>query len=93
MFQTSCSFNYFIRLCLECSCNQVGSYGNDCQNITGQCSCKPNVIGRICSDCAENTFNFGSGNGCELCQCNMPGSVSQQCNVVSGQVVDCSLAW
>ena len=66
-------------------CDLVGSFGNDCQNITGYCSCKPNVIGRMCNKCAENTFNFESNTGCDLCQCHLIGSASQQCDSVSVQ--------
>ncbi|XP_057289958.1 laminin subunit gamma-1-like [Hydractinia symbiolongicarpus] len=71
--------------CNGCSCNLVGADGNECQNITGQCYCKKNVIGRICDKCAENTFNFASNAGCELCQCNDKGSSSLQCNLVTGK--------
>ncbi|XP_065644500.1 laminin subunit gamma-1 isoform X1 [Hydra vulgaris] len=70
--------------CKDCSCDLVGSFGNDCQNITGYCSCKPNVIGRTCNKCAENTFNFQSNAGCDLCQCDLIGSVSQQCDPNTG---------
>ena len=50
--------------------------------MTGQCNCRPNVIGRICDTCAENTYNFKSGSGCELCKCHLKGAKTQQCNLV-----------
>lgn len=73
------------RSCKDCSCSKTGSFDNNCQNITGQCNCKPNVIGRTCDACAENTFNFASGGGCSLCNCNTQGSTSLQCNAVTGK--------
>ena len=77
--------NALSRSCRDCSCSAIGSFDNNCQNITGQCNCKPNVIGRMCKTCAENTFNFGSNRGCELCKCNELGSTSQQCDSISGK--------
>ena len=76
-------FSLFFSYNTACSCNTLGSVDASCQNMTGQCNCRPNVIGRICDDCAENTFDFRSGEGCKLCQCHPQGSKSQQCNLVS----------
>ncbi|OCT76655.1 hypothetical protein XELAEV_18031856mg [Xenopus laevis] len=37
--------------CQKCDCNPSGSLNNDCDRITGQCSCKPGVTGRLCDTC------------------------------------------
>lgn len=50
----------------------------------GQCQCKPNVVGRNCSQCRANTYNM-SENGCLECQCNSRGSSSLQCDDETGQ--------
>ncbi|XP_066933957.1 laminin subunit gamma-1-like [Clytia hemisphaerica] len=71
--------------CRACSCNTLGSVDTSCQNMTGQCNCRPNVVGRICDKCAENTYDFNSADGCKLCQCHLKGSKTQQCNLVTGK--------
>lgn len=43
---------------LACNCNLRGSYDNDCQEFGGQCSCRPNVIGRTCSRCKTGYYGF-----------------------------------
>lgn len=48
-----------------CNCSTVGSNNpQECAQNGGQCSCKPNVIGRTCSACRPDHFNFTSGQGC-----------------------------
>ena len=34
--------------CKPCDCDPGGSYDNKCDPSTGQCKCKPNIIGRQC---------------------------------------------
>ncbi|XP_072008302.1 laminin subunit alpha-1 [Engystomops pustulosus] len=52
-----CSLGYFGNpmepdgSCQLCDCNPAGSLNNDCDRITGQCSCKPGVTGRLCDTC------------------------------------------
>ncbi|KAG9479046.1 hypothetical protein GDO78_012615 [Eleutherodactylus coqui] len=52
-----CSLGYFGNprepdgSCQLCDCNPAGSLNNDCDRITGQCSCKPGVTGRLCDAC------------------------------------------
>ena len=49
-----------------CNCSSVGSNDPDeCDRYSGQCSCKPNVIGRTCDQCRPDYFNFTSGQGCQ----------------------------
>jgi hypothetical protein len=31
-----------------CNCNRIGSYGIDCNQLTGTCNCRRNVIGEKC---------------------------------------------
>lgn len=47
-----------------CSCNITGSYTDVCDKATGQCPCKPGVVGRRCDQCALYHYDF-SANGCK----------------------------
>lgn len=62
----------------DCECHNVGSKNKFCDSMTGQCSCKTNVVGRNCSQCHVNTYNM-SMNGCMECTCNTDGSRDLQC--------------
>jgi coxsackievirus/adenovirus receptor len=72
----------------ECTCNLLGTdaEAGPCNRKTGQCSCRPNVIGLNCDQCRENHWKIASGMGCEACSCDPVGSDAEQCNQVSGQV-------
>ncbi|KAG8442156.1 hypothetical protein GDO86_011091 [Hymenochirus boettgeri] len=37
--------------CQKCDCNPSGSLNNVCDRLTGQCSCKVGVTGRLCDTC------------------------------------------
>lgn len=50
--------------CLLCDCYPVGSFSRACERQSGQCQCKPGVIGRQCDRC-DNPFAEVSPNGCE----------------------------
>ena len=50
--------------CLLCDCYPVGSFSRACDRETGQCQCKPGVIGTQCDHC-DNPFAEVSPNGCE----------------------------
>lgn len=52
---------------------------------TGNCRCKPNVIGRNCNECQNGFFNIVSGNGCESCNCDPIGSFNTSCERFTGQ--------
>ena len=70
--------------CRACQCDQCGS--DFCDRSDGQCTCKPNVIGPGCEQCAPNTFGFDDCLGCRECNCEV-ASVSGQCDQVTG---DCT---
>ena len=50
--------------CLPCDCFPHGSHSRVCDVDTGQCSCKPGVIGRRCNRC-DNPFAEVTALGCE----------------------------
>ena len=46
---------------LECDCNDEGTEAGQtesCAKMGGQCTCKPNVIGRQCTKCKPDFFGF-----------------------------------
>merc|ERR1711971_1122634 len=49
---------------------------------SGKCTCKENVIGDKCTQCA--TEFWGLISNCEACMCNAEGSENNLCNVDSG---------
>ena len=55
--------------CDPCSCETRGTVGSSisCDVETGQCECKPNVVGLNCSSCTENHFGIDSEEGCSPC--------------------------
>ena len=56
----------------QCMCNQAGSVGQDCDTVTGLCTCKDNVGTRDCSMCDPGSFNLQEINpsGCQPCFCS-----------------------
>ena len=79
---TSLSFVPFI----ACDCFVLGTSDSSsaCDASTGQCPCKPNVIGRSCDRCASGHWNLASGKGCQTCGCCQEGTViGSQCDAVS----------
>lgn len=50
--------------CFDCECYATGSYGNQCDPITGQCRCRNGVIGRRCDSC-PNVYAEVTLRGCE----------------------------
>ncbi|XP_026065723.1 laminin subunit beta-1-like isoform X1 [Carassius auratus] len=69
---------------LECKCDPQGSLSTVCDNIGGQCRCRPNVLGRNCDTCAPDTYLFGPS-GCRPCDCNPLGSQNPFCHPTTGQ--------
>lgn len=50
--------------CLPCDCYPVGSFSRSCDPETGQCQCRPGVIGRQCNTC-DNPFAEVTNSGCD----------------------------
>lgn len=75
--------------CEECECNTDGTIGalETCDSKTGQCTCKPSVQSRSCSECKDGSFDlFGSSLfGCKDCDCDIGGSLNSVCDKTSGQ--------
>ena len=77
--------------CKHCQCYPVGTYIKNgtflpiCNGFTGDCDCKPNVVGKNCEKCADGYFNIDSGNGCDPCNCDAIGSRNQTCHEETGQ--------
>jgi len=61
--------------CQPCECDAIGSRETDlCEPMTGNCDCKPFVIGQKCDQCQPGYWNLMSGDGCQACQCHPLGS-------------------
>lgn len=76
--------------CESCSCYPQGTEQTDdgisiCEQLSGNCRCKPNVTGRNCNECVSGYFNINSGNGCEGCNCDPIGAYNASCERFSGQ--------
>ncbi|XP_054719477.1 laminin subunit alpha-like [Uloborus diversus] len=65
---------------LPCRCDTDGSLSYECEEFGGQCQCKPNVIGRTCSQCRTGYFGFPN---CKPCDC--PSTA--YCQPVTGQCI------
>ncbi|XP_075262143.1 laminin subunit beta-1-like [Convolutriloba macropyga] len=77
--------------CSACRCDRSGTLdktcgpsGCSCDDVTGSCYCKPNVIGAECSQCAANHFNISHPDGCQPCECASYGSRENMCDPVTG---------
>ncbi|XP_077341211.1 usherin [Lithobates pipiens] len=74
--------------CQPCRCNTAGTLNgsNTCHQTTGQCRCKPNIIGPLCDRCKLGYKQDILGQeSCTQCMCNAYGSINQFCNPTSGQ--------
>lgn len=67
-------------LFLACDCDVNGSVNASCNYETGQCHCKPNVVGRACNQCAAQHYGLSSNSGCIPCACQPLYSISSQCD-------------
>lgn len=84
-YLTSIGF-YTFNGATECACDPTGSESSLCATLGGQCSCKPNVVGRRCDKCAPGYYDFGP-EGCKPCDCHSVGSLDNFCDAQSGQVI------
>ncbi|KAF7284662.1 hypothetical protein GWI33_021846 [Rhynchophorus ferrugineus] len=76
--------------CKRCQCHPPGSELDSnrepiCDQNTGDCQCKPHVIGQNCDMCEDGFYNLGSEAGCENCNCDPIGSYNQTCDIITGQ--------
>lgn len=75
--------------CEECDCYTPGVLGGIgvCDSEDGQCVCKPSVVARGCTECADGTYNLREDNlfGCVDCECDIGGSISPVCDKTTGQ--------
>ena len=72
--------------CTSCNCDSRGTVdgGIECNQISGQCFCKANVIGQDCSSCVSNHYGLENAEGCLSCdqQCdNCTGAGPRNCVV------------
>ncbi|EAT47381.1 AAEL001477-PA [Aedes aegypti] len=72
-------------VCSGCRCHVEGSANRLCHRQSGQCVCKPNVMGRQCNKCMVGYWNVQSGVGCIPCSCDPNGSGKLECDTNSGQ--------
>jgi len=88
--QTGFYGNATMQNCIGCICNELGTNSSmgQCDRVTGQCPCLPNVEGQSCDVCAPDHWDMGSGMGCTDCGCDGIGSTESQCNQIDGQC-DC----
>lgn len=67
-----CDYGYYGKpwertgYCTPCRCNLYGSVSDECDEITGQCNCRPGVTGRDCSKCKDRHVIIGK----ECTSCN-----------------------
>ena len=46
-----------------CACDMEGSESLICNQVSGQCQCKPNVVGLKCDECAPGFYDFPNCKG------------------------------
>ncbi|XP_034151886.1 laminin subunit alpha-5 isoform X3 [Esox lucius] len=70
---------FFNNGALPCGCHEVGADSDTCEAFGGQCQCRPNVIGRDCSQCATGYWGFPN---CRPCACGV-----RLCEPVTGHCI------
>ncbi|XP_037334341.2 laminin subunit beta-2 [Pungitius pungitius] len=77
--------------CRRCTCVTAGTVGSACSDgqchcdrQTGACTCRENVSGHNCDECAVNHWNYGQDRGCEPCGCDLQHAVGSSCNMFTG---------
>ncbi|XP_053089113.1 laminin subunit alpha-3 isoform X2 [Pangasianodon hypophthalmus] len=80
------TFSYHPLLgCEGCDCSPTGIRKGDtgqCDVTTGQCTCKPRIGGRQCSQCVAGYYRFPE---CVACSCNPGGVTAQICDPNTGR--------
>lgn len=84
MLNKTIRLNYFLIIKFfikACNCNKNGTDNNcqsNCDLVTGNCKCLPNVIGRKCDQCLPGYWNIDSAQGCLIpCECDPTGTVEK----------------
>ena len=78
------------RGCKTCQCDPFGTTArnvNQCNTITGQCSCKEGATGRKCDQCSDGYHSL-TQDGCKTCNCSAAGtlpSLQDDCDKSSGR--------
>ncbi|XP_075126694.1 laminin subunit alpha-3 isoform X1 [Leptodactylus fuscus] len=70
---------YYNNGALLCECHTEGSTNPVCNPFGGQCSCRPNIIGRTCSRCATGYYGFPH---CRPCTCGR-----RLCDEITGKCI------
>ncbi|XP_072852864.2 laminin subunit alpha-5 isoform X1 [Pogona vitticeps] len=71
--------------CEDCNCSSPGIQDQlepGCNADSGQCRCKPNIIGRQCDLCAPGYYGYPD---CRKCDCHQAGTKPSVCDPVTGQ--------
>uniref|UniRef100_A0A3P8X336 Laminin, beta 4 n=1 Tax=Cynoglossus semilaevis TaxID=244447 RepID=A0A3P8X336_CYNSE len=71
--------------CIPCHCDLQGSVSPLCDEVTGQCDCRPDVTGQRCDHCGAGFWGFPF---CRRCDCN---GLSDDCDVQTGECRSCRL--
>ena len=58
-----------------------------CDEQTGECACKANVIGRDCNQCKPEHYGLSKDDplGCQPCECDIGGAYDNNCDIITGQ--------
>ncbi|XP_069587314.1 laminin subunit alpha-3 [Ranitomeya imitator] len=64
---------------VPCGCHAEGSTNPVCNPFGGQCTCRPNIIGRTCSRCATGYYGFPH---CRSCTCG-----HRLCDEITGKCI------
>lgn len=81
--------------CSACSCDPNGVVTDPnsgepylrCNDIDGQCHCKPGRGGRTCSDCQDFYWGDPVHGECQRCECDPYGSITLQCHRQNGTCI------
>ncbi|KDR22194.1 Laminin subunit alpha-1, partial [Zootermopsis nevadensis] len=71
--------------CKPCNCNHHGSVSDECHEETGQCNCRPGIIGRDCSECSTDRFIL-TQHGCTTCDDGCTGVLLDELALLDKQL-------
>nr|XP_039257196.1 laminin subunit alpha-1-like isoform X3 [Styela clava] len=67
--------------CTSCRCDLDGAVSRQCDPVTGQCPCRPDVFGKRCDTCQEGQYLDRTRKICAPCLCDAQGSLGSGCGV------------